>query len=135
MGVKIKSIAMFLVVLLPLAMIGMIAVMDNTNHSTPTPEEEDVLYLTCTVGSNVKLTFEGKEYKTGDVLILTDDANLTLDSLTGRVYLNYSYQYTDETGMSSDGQMSLLGTTMTVDVTFICTGKGTGELKVWSESE
>ena len=45
MGVKIKSIAMFLVVLLPLVMIGMIAVMDNTNHSTPTPEEEDVLYL------------------------------------------------------------------------------------------
>ena len=130
----LKSIAPFLTVLLvAVAAVGIAVTDDGVNKVIK--DEQYVLTLTCDVADNVKVTFDGKEYKTGDKLVLTDDAELNVQSLAGTVNLSYAAQWQDTSGFSSSESGSEYGQSMTAYITFTCYGQGTGTLKVWSEPD
>ena len=96
--------------------------------------EDGRLDLTCTVGDNVKLTFEGKEYKTGDVLTLYHDSTLTAESQVGRVTINYHGSWVDSYGIEGSVDGYELGTSIPIDISYFSYGGATGTLNVWIDN-
>ncbi len=129
-----KTIAPFLVALLvALTAVG-IAIVDDDSGKT-VKDEQYVLTLTCDIADNVKVTMDGKEYKAGDKLVLTDDAQLQADSLAGTVNIEYETEWNDTSGFHNKETGSEYGQSMTIYIDFMCYGQGTGTLKVWSEPD
>ena len=126
---ELKSLGVFALAVMVLAAAGaIVAFAPEPKHIH---DDQSVLTLTCNFGDNVKVTYNGTVYKNGDKLVLTDDAELTVQSLAGRADIKYTQEWTDTSGFHNTESGEELTETMTVYITFLCYGKGTGTIHIW----